>query len=48
MFRLLRRLQPGGGPLAILYWAAVALVGAAALLTLFTLADRFLPGAGQY
>ncbi|HJP67104.1 MAG TPA: hypothetical protein VKA30_12475 [Actinomycetota bacterium] len=48
MFRLLRRLQPSPAPLAVLYWAALLAVVAVALLTLFALADRFLPGAGQF
>jgi hypothetical protein len=47
MLRLLRRFQPPTVPLALLYWAAIVLATGMALLVLFTMADRLLPGAGQ-
>jgi hypothetical protein len=47
MVRLLRRIQPFSTSLAVLYWIVVLVLVASALLALFTLADRFLPGAGQ-
>jgi hypothetical protein len=47
MFGLLRRHQPGNVLLAVLYWALVAVVALVALFAVFTLAERFLPGAGQ-
>jgi hypothetical protein len=47
MFRFLRRLQPAAVPLAVAYWVVLLAIAAVALLALFALADRFLPGAGQ-
>ena len=48
MFGLLRRHQPTNVLLAILYWAVILAVTLVALFALFTVAERFLPGGGQF
>jgi hypothetical protein len=48
MFGLFRRHQPGNVLLAVLYWALVFVVAMVALFAVFTMAERLLPGAGQF
>lgn len=48
MFGLLRRHQPTNILVAVLYWTLIAVVALVALFALFTVAERFLPGGGQF
>ena len=48
MFRFLRRHQPSGVPLAILYWTALTLVALVVLFLTFYWLDSYLPGGGMF
>jgi len=48
VFRFLRRHQPKPTPLAVLYWAGLALVSLVVLFALFYLVDAYLPGGGMF
>jgi hypothetical protein len=48
MFGPLRHHQPANILVAVLYWTLIAAVALVALFALFTVAERFLPGGGQF